>query len=116
MPGVEAGEIGPKVHGGMAAVDNGCSSLISHNPIPRKLDSKLHPDIDRNAGARFTHVKLPLDRMLSRFAKIDEQGKYVKPPHSKLSYGGMIFIRASVFSYPARCESRKIDGLIELGK
>lgn len=27
MPGVEAGEIGPKVHGGMAAVDNGCKSF-----------------------------------------------------------------------------------------
>ena len=24
MPNIEAGEIGPKVHGGMAAVDNGC--------------------------------------------------------------------------------------------
>lgn len=70
MPGVEAGEIGPKVHGSMAAVDNG--------------------------WARFTHVKLPLDRMLSRFAQIDSEGNYKTPPHSKLSYGGMIFIRAQM--------------------
>lgn len=36
--------------------------------------------------------------MLSRFAQINEQGKYVKPPHDKLSYGGMIFIRAQMIT------------------
>ena len=70
MPGVEAGEIGPKVHDGMSSVDNG--------------------------WAKFTHVKLPLNRMLNRFSQIDEAGNYKRPPHDKLSYGGMIFIRAQM--------------------
>lgn len=34
MPGVQAGEIGPKVHGGMTAVDNGCASLLSLSRCP----------------------------------------------------------------------------------
>jgi acyl-CoA oxidase len=70
MPNILVGEIGPKTLGGMAAVDNG--------------------------WAQFNHVKLPLDRMLNRFSKIDQDGNYVKAPHSKISYGGMVFIRAQM--------------------
>jgi acyl-CoA oxidase len=34
--------------------------------------------------------------MLNRFAKVSPEGVYSKPPHDKLSYGGMIFIRAQM--------------------
>ncbi|GAA6008466.1 hypothetical protein JCM11491_004489 [Sporobolomyces phaffii] len=70
MPGILAGEIGPKVHGAMASLDNG--------------------------WARFDHVRIPRSHMLSRFAQVTEDGQYVRPPHDKLSYGGMIFIRAQM--------------------
>ncbi|GJN93945.1 hypothetical protein Rhopal_007004-T1 [Rhodotorula paludigena] len=72
MPGIQAGEIGPKVHGAMASVDNG--------------------------WARFNHVRVPRSHMLSRFAQVDpvDGGRFIKPPHSKLSYGGMIFIRSQM--------------------
>lgn len=36
MPGIEAGEIGPKVHAAMAAVDNGCELALRpfrHSPL-----------------------------------------------------------------------------------
>jgi len=74
MPGIEAGEIGPKVHGAMGSVDNG--------------------------WARFNSVRLPRSQMLSRFAAVDPKdgGTYKTPPHAKLSYGGMIFIRAQMIS------------------
>ncbi|GAA6046781.1 hypothetical protein JCM3770_005640 [Rhodotorula araucariae] len=74
MPGIEAGEIGPKVHSAMGSVDNG--------------------------WARFSSVRLPRSQMLSRFAAVDPKdgGTYVKPPHAKLSYGGMIFIRSQMIS------------------
>lgn len=49
-------------------------------------------------GARFNHVRIPRDQMLSRFAKVSAEGAYSKPPHDKLSYGGMIFIRAQMIS------------------
>ncbi|GAA5989874.1 hypothetical protein JCM10908_002357 [Rhodotorula pacifica] len=73
LPGIEAGEIGPKVHGAMAGVDNGF--------------------------ARFNHVRVPRKNMLSRFAKVEpsqDGGKYIQAPHSKLSYGGMVYIRAQM--------------------
>lgn len=70
MPGIQAGEIGPKVHSAMGSLDNG--------------------------WARFDHVRIPRSHMLSRFAQVTEEGQYVRPPHDKLSYGGMIFIRAQM--------------------
>ncbi|KAM0754099.1 acyl-CoA oxidase [Meredithblackwellia eburnea MCA 4105] len=70
MPSIELGEIGPKVHGGYTPVDNG--------------------------WARFSNVRIPRDQMLARFARVAKDGTYTKPPHSKLSYGGMIFIRAQM--------------------
>ncbi|GAA5931019.1 uncharacterized protein JCM15063_002522 [Sporobolomyces koalae] len=72
MPGIQAGEIGPKVHGAMGSLDNG--------------------------WARFNHVRIPRSHMLSRFAQVTEAGQYVKPPHSSLSYGSMVFIRAQMIS------------------
>lgn len=42
--------------------------------------------------------------MLNRFAQVSADGAYNKPPHDKLSYGGMIFIRANMVRYaPLHC-------------
>ncbi|KAH7928004.1 acyl-CoA oxidase [Leucogyrophana mollusca] len=70
LPGITLGDIGPKALGGMAATDNGF--------------------------ATFNRVRIPRENMLSKFAQVSEDGKYVQPPHSKLSYGGMLFIRSSM--------------------
>lgn len=53
-----------------------------------------------NGWARFNSVRIPRSQMLSRFASVDPKdgGTYITPPHSKLSYGGMIFIRAQMIS------------------
>jgi hypothetical protein len=62
---------------------------------PFSLHSR--PETDSTCvGGRFNHVKIPLDQMLSRFSKLSPEGKYSKPPHDKLAYGGMIFIRAQM--------------------
>jgi len=42
-----------------------------------------------NGFARFNHVRIPKENMLSGFAQVTEEGKYVQPPHAKLSYGGV---------------------------
>ena len=55
--------IGPKAMGGYTAVDNGY--------------------------ARFDHVRIPRDQMLSAFASVTPEGEYIKPSHAKLSYGGV---------------------------
>ncbi|EGO20267.1 hypothetical protein SERLADRAFT_477680 [Serpula lacrymans var. lacrymans S7.9] len=70
LPGLTIGDIGPKALGGNASNDNGFAS--------------------------FNHVKIPRDNMLSRFAQVTRDGQYVKPPHAKLSYGGMLYIRSSM--------------------
>ena len=72
LPGLTIGDIGPKAHGGFAALDNGF--------------------------IRFDRVRIPRSQMLNRFAKVHADGTYVKPPNSKLSYGGMVFIRAQMIS------------------
>jgi len=72
LPGITIGDIGPKVHNAFSANDNGYM--------------------------RFNKVRIPHDAMLSRFAKVSKEGAYSKPPHDKLSYGGMIYIRAQMIS------------------
>lgn len=45
-----------------------------------------------NGFARFDHVRIPRDHMLSKFAQVTPEGKYVQPPHAKLSYGGVSMV------------------------
>ena len=59
--------LGPKAMGGMQGVDNGY--------------------------AQFNHVRIPRENMLMGFSQVTPEGKYVRPPHAKLSYGG---VRASL--------------------
>jgi hypothetical protein len=54
---------GPKAFGGGAALDNGY--------------------------AKFDRVRIPKEHMLSKFAHVSDDGEYVKPPHAKMSYGGV---------------------------
>ncbi|RPD77314.1 acyl-CoA oxidase [Lentinus tigrinus ALCF2SS1-7] len=72
LPGITIGDIGPKAMGGYSAVDNGYAS--------------------------FDHVRIPREQMLSGFASVTPDGQYVQPPHAKLSYGGMLYIRSSMVS------------------
>lgn len=75
MPGIVIGGIGPKALGGFAANDHGF--------------------------ARFDHVRIPKTQMLSKFAQVTDDGKYVQPPHAKLSYGGVSVRRQfSINLYP----------------
>lgn len=70
LPGIKIGDIGPKALGGFSPTDNGF--------------------------AVFDHVRIPKEHMLSKFAQVTRDGEYVKPPHAKLSYGGMLYIRANM--------------------
>ncbi|KAF9228217.1 acyl-CoA oxidase [Gyrodon lividus] len=70
LPGITAGDIGPKAGGGAAALDNGY--------------------------ARFDHVRIPRKNMFSKFAQVTEDGQYAKPLNPKHSFEGMMYIRASM--------------------
>ncbi|KAG6374192.1 acyl-CoA dehydrogenase/oxidase C-terminal [Boletus reticuloceps] len=67
-PGITAGDIGPKAGG--AALDNGF--------------------------ARFDHVRIPWKNMLSKFATVTQDGRYIQPQNPKHSFAGMMYIRASM--------------------
>ncbi|KAF8064384.1 peroxisomal oxidase [Lyophyllum atratum] len=70
LPGLVIGDIGPKALAGYSTTDNGF--------------------------ARFDHVRIPKENMLSKFAQVTDDGRYSQPPHAKLSYGGMLYIRANM--------------------
>ncbi|XP_048781303.2 peroxisomal acyl-coenzyme A oxidase 1-like [Ostrea edulis] len=70
LPGVEAGDIGPKF--GFNGNDNGY--------------------------LRLNNVRVPREHMLMRYAKVLEDGTYIKPPDQRIGYGTMVFIRALIIS------------------
>lgn len=78
LPGVVVGDIGPKF--GFDEVDNGFL----------KLDS----------------VRIPRENMLMKYAKVENDGTYVKPVSDKLTYGTMVFIRAHIVGESARFLSK----------
>jgi hypothetical protein len=42
-----------------------------------------------NGFARFHHVRIPKENMLSGFAQVTDEGQYLHPPHKKIGYGGV---------------------------
>uniref|UniRef100_A0A8C7P0L2 Acyl-coenzyme A oxidase n=1 Tax=Oncorhynchus mykiss TaxID=8022 RepID=A0A8C7P0L2_ONCMY len=68
LPGVVVGDIGPKF--GFDEVDNGYLKL--------------------------ENVRIPREHMLMKYAKVEADGTYVKPPSAKLTYGTMVFIRSMI--------------------
>ncbi|KAF0690792.1 Aste57867_17847 [Aphanomyces stellatus] len=68
LPGVTVGDIGPKI--GFQSVDNGFCVL--------------------------DHVRIPRRNMLMRFAKVEADGTFFKPPSDKLVYFTMVKIRVFV--------------------
>lgn len=52
-----------------------------------------------NGFARFDHIRIPKENMLSKFAQVTDEGEYVQPPHAKISYGGVSAIFSAAFIY-----------------
>ncbi|CAN9510161.1 unnamed protein product [Ophioblennius macclurei] len=78
LPGIVVGDIGPKF--GFTEVDNGFLKM--------------------------ENVRIPRGNMLMKYAKVEPDGTYVKPPSDKLTYGTMVFIRAFIVSESARVLSK----------
>lgn len=78
LPGIVVGDIGPKF--GFNEVDNGYLKL--------------------------ENVRIPRDNMLMKYAKVEPDGTYLKPPSAKLTYGTMVFIRSMIVGESARALSK----------
>ncbi|XP_067666720.1 peroxisomal acyl-coenzyme A oxidase 1-like [Haliotis asinina] len=74
LPGVTVGDIGTKF--GYESIDNGF--------------------------LKFSHVRIPRMNMLMRYAKVLEDGTFIKPDNEKLVYGSMVFIRSVITNDCAR--------------
>ncbi|XP_069105910.1 peroxisomal acyl-coenzyme A oxidase 1-like [Argopecten irradians] len=75
LPGIELGDIGPKF--GFNSNDNGY--------------------------LRLNNVRIPRENMLMRYAKVLEDGSYVKPPNAQVSYGTMTLVRVGIVNSVSRC-------------
>ncbi|XP_068177420.1 peroxisomal acyl-coenzyme A oxidase 1 isoform X2 [Antennarius striatus] len=78
LPGIVVGDIGPKF--GFVEVDNGFLKL--------------------------ENVRIPRDNMLMKYAKVEPDGTYLKPPSAKLTYGTMVFVRSMIVGESARALSK----------
>ncbi|KAM7418966.1 hypothetical protein PAMA_016198 [Pampus argenteus] len=74
LPGIVVGDIGPKF--GFNEVDNGFLKL--------------------------ENVRIPRENMLMKYAKVEPDGSYLKPPSAKLTYGTMVFVRSMIVVVSAR--------------
>lgn len=87
LPGIMTGDIGDKLP---RSYNHGPDSFAG----PKAMAGYASTD---NGFARFDHVRIPKENMLSRFAQVTEDGNYVKPPHAKLSYGGVSACSGSLY-------------------
>lgn len=75
-------------------------SLVDHSPMPGvevgDIGAKFGMTKNDNGWVRFKEAKICRTQLLSRFASIDEDGQYNPPVHPKISYGGMVLIRAQL--------------------
>ncbi|KAI9220900.1 acyl-CoA dehydrogenase/oxidase C-terminal [Blastocladiella britannica] len=75
-------------------------SLEDHKPLPRvrvfDIGSKMGFNLIDNGGVMFDHHRIPRGNMLMRFAQVDNKGRYTKPPHAKLAFSGMVFVRTNL--------------------
>lgn len=65
------------------------------------VGSKLGFNTVDNGFIRFNNLRVDRNSLLMKYAKVDSNGTYSPPPHPKLSYGGMVLIRAKLVSEAA---------------
>ncbi len=89
LPGITLGDIGTA-----AACDSSMSPVSdAYKTGPKAMNGAAAID---NGFVRFDHVQIPAENMLSKFAQVTEDGRYVQPPHAKISYGGVRLFTLSI--------------------
>jgi acyl-CoA oxidase len=75
-------------------------SLEDHKPFPGvrvgDIGQKMGFNMIDNGWIIFQKHRIPRNNMLMRFAQVTSKGAYVKPPHSKIAYSGMVFVRTKL--------------------
>ncbi|KAM9314155.1 peroxisomal acyl-coenzyme A oxidase 1 isoform 2-T2 [Pholidichthys leucotaenia] len=84
--------------------------LTTHEPLPGIVVGDIGPkfgfnEID-NGFLKLENVRIPRENMLMKYAKVEPDGTYIKPPSTKLTYGTMVFIRSLIVGDSARVLSK----------
>ncbi|KAI9159398.1 hypothetical protein H9P43_008738 [Blastocladiella emersonii ATCC 22665] len=85
-------------------------SLDDHTPLPGVRVGDIGPkfgfNMIDNGFVMFDRVRIPRTNMLMRFAQVTAKGDYVKPPHAKLGYSGMVAVRVGLLRIAAQTLAR----------
>lgn len=72
----------------------------THKPLPGitigEIGNKVGWNTTNNGFLGFKNVRIPLKNMLMRNAKVLENGEFIKPKSSVLTYGTMMFVRVVI--------------------
>ncbi|KAF1755412.1 hypothetical protein GCK72_021981 [Caenorhabditis remanei] len=72
--------------------------METHKTLPNLKSGDIGPKLGVNGSDNgyllFDQFRIPRESLLMRHSKVLADGTYVKPPHSKLAYGGMVFVRS----------------------
>ncbi|XP_029006509.1 peroxisomal acyl-coenzyme A oxidase 1 isoform X1 [Betta splendens] len=84
--------------------------IKTHEPLPGIVVGDIGPkfgfnEID-NGFLKLENVRIPRENMLMKYAKVEPDGAYVKPPSSKLTYGTMVFIRSLIVGTSAKAVAK----------
>ncbi|XP_028674798.1 peroxisomal acyl-coenzyme A oxidase 1 isoform X2 [Erpetoichthys calabaricus] len=85
-------------------------AMGTHEPLPGVVVGDIGPkfgfdEID-NGFLKLENVRIPRENMLMKYAKVEPDGRYIKPPSDKLTYGTMVFIRSMVVGESAKAISK----------
>uniref|UniRef100_A0A3Q3EMN4 Peroxisomal acyl-coenzyme A oxidase 1 n=1 Tax=Labrus bergylta TaxID=56723 RepID=A0A3Q3EMN4_9LABR len=76
--------------------------MKTHEPLPGNLHLCCH----WRHRPKFGFNEVDNENMLMKYAKVEPDGTYVKPPSAKLTYGTMVFIRSMIVGESARALSK----------
>nr|CAH0099019.1 unnamed protein product [Daphnia galeata] len=72
----------------------------THEPLPGIVIGEIGPKLGMNTNDNgylgFEKFRIPRDQLLMKHSQVLEDGTYVKPTNSKLSYATMVFVRVVV--------------------
>ncbi|XP_062284096.1 peroxisomal acyl-coenzyme A oxidase 1 isoform X3 [Scomber scombrus] len=84
--------------------------MTTHKPLPGIVVGDIGPkfgfnEVD-NGFLKLENVRIPRENMLMKYAKVEPDGTYLKPPSAKLTYGTMVFVRSMIVRESARALSK----------
>ncbi|KAI8497361.1 Peroxisomal acyl-coenzyme A oxidase 1 [Branchiostoma belcheri] len=87
-------------------------SLEDHKPLPGVTVGDIGPkfgyDFMDNGFLALNNVRIPRENMLMKYSRVEPDGTYVKPPSTKLTYGTMVLVRASIVMSSSRVLARAV--------